>query len=87
MAYAMVSTVSPKASATPSRPMPTCGNAAESTALPQPPKTSQKVPKNSAETRLDRGITISSLGNPVRCATSWLGYRGMGTSMQVPFEH
>ena len=47
-AKAMVSTVSPNASETPSRPMPTFGNAAASTALPQPPKTSQKVPKNSA---------------------------------------
>ena len=45
----MVSTVSPKASATPAKPMPSCGNAAASTALPQPPKVSQKVPRNSAE--------------------------------------
>src|ERR1700730_18091892 len=28
--------------------MPSCGKAAASTALPQPPNTSQKVPKNSA---------------------------------------
>ena len=48
MAYAMVSTVRPKASDTPSRPIPTLGNAAARTALPQPPKTSQNVPKNSA---------------------------------------
>src|SRR5690606_19639610 len=48
MAKAMVSTVRPKASETPSRPMPTSGKAAASTALPQPPSTSQKVPKNSA---------------------------------------
>src|SRR5258705_13304876 len=29
--------------------MPTCGNAAANTALPQPPKTSQSVPRNSAD--------------------------------------
>src|SRR5258705_10494055 len=29
--------------------MPTCGNAAASTALPQPPKTSHIVPRNSAD--------------------------------------
>src|SRR5258705_8960959 len=44
----MVNTERPKANATPSSPMPTCGNAAASTALPQPPKTSQSVPRNSA---------------------------------------
>ena len=44
----MVTTVSPKASDTPIRPMPTSGNAAASTALPHPPSTSQNVPKNSA---------------------------------------
>ena len=44
-AKAIVKTVSPKANATPSRPMPTSGKAAASTALPQPPKTNQKVPE------------------------------------------
>src|SRR5271154_4315222 len=44
----MVSTVSPKAKATPTKPMPSCGNAAARTALPHPPNTSQKVPRNSA---------------------------------------
>ncbi|PYQ24332.1 MAG: sodium:proton antiporter [Acidobacteria bacterium] len=48
MAYAMVRTVRPKASATPSRPMPTWGKAAARTALPHPPSTSQAVPMNSA---------------------------------------
>src|SRR5882672_12067725 len=48
IANAIVSTVSPNASETPSSPMPTFGNAAASTALPQPPRTSQKVPTNSA---------------------------------------
>ena len=33
--------------------MPTCGKAAASTALPQPPRTSQKVPKNSAASLRD----------------------------------
>ena len=37
------------ASETPTKPIPTPGNAAANTALPQPPKTNQNVPKNSAE--------------------------------------
>ena len=45
---AMESTVSPKASETPAKPMPRSGYAAASTALPQPPSTSQKVPIASA---------------------------------------
>ena len=57
----MVSTVRPKASATPSRPMPTSGKAAASTALPQPPSTSQKVPMNSAARRRDNGTMTISL--------------------------
>ena len=56
MANAMVKTVSPKASATPRNPIPSAGNAAASTALPQPPKTSQNVPKNSANNRFDSGM-------------------------------
>jgi hypothetical protein len=48
MAKAMVSTVKPNARDTPRRPMPTFGKAAAKTALPQPPRTNQKVPKNSA---------------------------------------
>src|SRR4029078_5701051 len=48
-AYAPVTTVKPKASETPSKPIPTSGKAAASTALPQPPRTSQKVPMNSAD--------------------------------------
>src|SRR4051812_4734214 len=44
----MVSTVRPKASATPSRPIPTSGKLAAMTALPQPAKVSQKVPMPSA---------------------------------------
>src|SRR5579863_6261575 len=56
MAKAMVSTVRPKARATPRYPMPTLGTPAASTAEPHPPKTSQKVPKNSAAARLPMGM-------------------------------
>src|SRR5208282_553391 len=56
MANAMVSTVKPKARATPTNPMPSVGKPAASTAAPHPPKTSQKVPKNSARARLLRVI-------------------------------
>ena len=48
MAYAIVRTVRPNANDTPSSPIPTSGNAAASTALPQPPNTSQNVPISSA---------------------------------------
>ncbi len=41
-------TVSPKASDTPTKPMPSSGNAAARTALPHPPNTSQNVPSASA---------------------------------------
>src|ERR1041384_3779283 len=44
----MVRTVSPNASATPAKPIPSWGNAAASTAAPQPPRTNQAVPMNSA---------------------------------------
>jgi hypothetical protein len=44
----MVITVRPKARDTPSKPIPTSGNAAAKTALPHPPRTNQKVPINSA---------------------------------------
>jgi hypothetical protein len=42
----MVTTVRPNASATPTKPIPSVGKPAVISALPQPPKTSQKVPKN-----------------------------------------
>src|SRR3954454_3415516 len=51
----MVMTVRPKASETPRRPIPTPGKAAARTALPHPPKTSQKVPMNSAAQRFEIG--------------------------------
>src|ERR1700727_744749 len=56
MAKAMVRTVRPKAKATPTKPIPRLGKAAASTALPQPPRTSQKVPKNSAMQRRESVI-------------------------------
>jgi hypothetical protein len=40
--------------------MPTFGKAADNTALPQPPRTSQKVPMNSAVDRWARDIENSS---------------------------
>src|SRR5271156_2612877 len=60
MAKAMVRTVRPKAKATPTNPTLKLtpgifdGKPAARTAVPQPPKTSQKVPKNSAAARLER---------------------------------
>ncbi len=50
-AYAIVRTASPKARATPSRPTPTPGKPAASTAVPQPASTSQNVPIASAPRR------------------------------------
>src|ERR1700722_2704603 len=64
MAYAMVTTVRPNASATPSNPIPTPGNAADSPALPQPPSTSQNVPMNSARSRFDNGINGMFVPHP-----------------------
>src|ERR1700730_3355903 len=55
----MVRTVSPNAKATPTNPMPSCGKAAASTALPQPPNTSQKVPKNSAVSLRDINLSFT----------------------------
>src|SRR3954453_5369647 len=49
----MVRTVKPKARETPTKPMPRFGNPAARTAAPQPPNTSQKVPKTSAAIRRD----------------------------------
>src|SRR4051812_42864929 len=57
-AYAPVNTVSPNASDTPANPIPNSGNAPASTALPHPPRTSQKVPRNSLVSL--EGIEISS---------------------------
>src|SRR5690348_8425438 len=72
-AYAIVSTVKPKASATPTKPMPRFGNAAASTALPQPPITSQNVPKNSAPKRLPMLIALSpGFGGTAFDETIWM---------------
>src|ERR1700733_9343458 len=60
----MVSTVKPNANATPRKPIPNAGNAAASTALPQPPKVSQKVPKNSAPARRVMYMLVSPLRKP-----------------------
>ena len=49
----MVSTVRPKAKETPRCPIPTSGKPAARTALPQPPKTNQNVPKTSAPSFLE----------------------------------
>src|SRR5688572_12677530 len=57
----MVRTVRPKARDTPRRPMPTCGKAEASTALPQPPNVSQKVPIASAASFL---MSISMAASP-----------------------
>src|SRR5580704_6582884 len=57
MANAIVSTVRPKARATPTNPMPSVGKPAANTAAPHPPNTSQKVPKNSAKARFLRVMT------------------------------
>src|ERR1700688_4119608 len=54
----MVKTVSPKAQATPRKPMPVLGKPAASTAAPQPPKTSQKVPINSAIERVPKDMIV-----------------------------
>jgi hypothetical protein len=48
IANAIVNTVKPNASETPTKPMPNSGYPAAKTALPQPPKTNQNVPINSA---------------------------------------
>src|SRR6202453_1282884 len=66
----MVSTVRPKASDTPTKPMPRPGKAAARTALPQPPSTSQRVPMNSAVKRFDMGIEISLFGQATLVANS-----------------
>src|ERR1700740_2151071 len=71
----MVSTVKPKASATPAKPMPATGKPAARTALPQPPKTSQKVPRNSASPRCVFVIIASTpLGASLRGEVSARSY-------------
>src|SRR3990167_179978 len=62
MAKAMVNTVRPNAMATPSTPIPR-GEEAASTALPQPPNTSQNVPNNSVTERLNSDMRASLIGD------------------------
>ena len=59
MAKAIVRSVSPKARATPTNPMPSCGKPAAKTALPHPPSTSQKVPKSSLRIALKEACFVS----------------------------
>src|SRR3954452_13275545 len=67
-AYAMVVTVSPKANATPRKPMPSWTRSPlrkreARTAAPQPAKTSQKVPRNSAASlRGSKELEVSAIG-------------------------
>jgi hypothetical protein len=65
---AMVRTVKPNAKLTPRNPMPSVGNPAASTALPQPAKVSQNVPKNSAPRRFDMSIEVLP-NNPLLIST------------------
>src|SRR5581483_10101199 len=58
IAYAIVRSESPNAKETPKNPMPTWGNAAASTALPQPANTSQNVPIISAKNLFPKFIQI-----------------------------
>src|ERR1700743_1512443 len=76
----MVNTVSPKAKATPTKPIPSAGKAAASTALPQPPKTSQKVPKNSAVQRRESGMVGIAHLSFLRIKQSWSYGCGDGVS-------
>src|SRR5579863_817205 len=80
--YAIVRSVSPKASATPAKPIPVFGKPAANTALPQPPKTSQNVPKHSAASRRDRGI----LDPPLEGERHARGFRrrAFATPFEVP---
>src|SRR5215813_3409438 len=57
----MVKTVRPKAKATPTKPIPNSGKAAAMSADPQPPKTSQNVPRNSA---IERRISVGDTDDP-----------------------
>src|SRR6185503_6416405 len=68
----MVTTVRPNATETPSSPMPTFGKAAASTALPQPPSTSQNVPMNSATMRMFRLMSLPlGSGTPSNTGQCW----------------
>src|SRR4026207_2356231 len=72
IATAQARTGRPKATDTPARPMPTLGKAAASTALPQPPSTSQNVPMNSATMRTFRLMSLPlGSGTPPDTGQCW----------------
>src|SRR4029077_11263881 len=81
-AYTPVSTVRPNASATPRNPIPSDvpsdGNFAANTALPQPPNTNQNVPMNSAASR------CSIVGSRIRDSSR--GCDAAGGTYHVPGE-
>src|ERR1700692_301815 len=74
----MVTTLSPNANETPTNPIPTCGNAAAMTALPQPAKVSQNVPIASAAYFF--AFMISSLCRPKPRHGSLRGAEGLEPS-------
>src|SRR4051794_33005956 len=82
MAYAIVNTVSPNASDTPRSPIPRFElvppKAAARTALPQPPNTSQNVPKNSA-------ASFCCMPHPIRFRHA--EYRSMTKASPKPSPH
>src|SRR3954468_23270785 len=75
----MVRTVKPKARETPTKPMPRFGNPAARTAAPQPPNTSQKVPKTSAAIRRDISMIAP---HPLLVATRFQ-FRRIGRKEQI----
>src|SRR5690349_1749246 len=91
----MVRTVRPKASETPTKPMPSpCTGPAKfaaRTALPQPPSTSQKVPNSSAARRLERFIVcnpnkygkVREFKDESACATRHLGAQILSNVAQM----
>src|ERR1039457_5568966 len=82
MANAIVRTVKPNARATPRYPIPTFGMPAARTALPQPPKTSQKVPMNSAMALFAKGIAVSFSASAIGVTA-----RRLGTILPTPADY
>ena len=62
--------------------MPTLGKAEVSTALPQPPRTSQKVPMNSAVERWDKDIAVLPF-NACECRAAAVLARAPGAARIV----
>src|SRR5262249_53801905 len=72
-AYAPATTVSPKARETPRNPIPRVGKAPASTALPQPPRTRQSVPRNSL-------VSLGNIDSPFAASRpSWTRSSGGGS--------